>query len=433
MIKDYKSFRIFYLDSVSRLAKSKDLYIHEDPKTGFGVYARRDLPKGYIIDEVIIPLSKECSKMDPMMHYHWIGPRLITGLGLLANGSCPMLESDPNPKGVIKYKANAILEEDDGKDARFRILEDIPAGTQIILDYGDPYFYNIHKELRPVTELFPNNFPDKEIKEQVYKLLHNRNNLYKSLAKVREELVDSDLFIKSAFNSLVNYFKDQDDSLYFDYLAVVNQPEYFGVWDKIKDLGKYFGGKLKEIGKFLEEIKEGAPKSVNKWIEILKNKKIFKFFQKIGFSLKKFYDFVKKGFDACHKYLLDPIAEYVRETKVGKWTRAEVLKLDKWLKAHPKLKRVTGVAVAALLIYINLNMSYLGDYSYDFNMDDVVSALEGNFLLTDIFTSTGGTKMLMLLVTGVLGISFPWNGPTKLVSITTQILYSWVKKQFATK
>lgn len=216
-----------------------------------------------------------------------------------------------------------------------------------------------------------------------------------------------------------------NDELYFDYLDVVRIHYHDLISNKLANVSDIFKGKLKEVGNLLREVIKSAPRSANKWIEILKDKKIFKFFQKIGFSLKKFYDLVKTGFDIAQKKLLDPIAEYAAKNKVTKWTRSELQKLDKWLQKHPTASKITGVALCALLIYINLSMTYVGEPGFDFDMGTAYDALMGKFSIADIFTSPSGIKMLMLLATGVLGVSFPWPSVAKLVSITGSFLLNY--------
>jgi hypothetical protein len=112
--------------------------------------------------------------------------------------------------------------------------------------------------------------------------------------------------------------------------------------------------------------------------------------------------------------VIDAISEYLSKTKVGRWTEEKLKDLDAWLSNHPKLKKIAGIAVAALLIYIWFNMAFTGDFSYDFDMRDILLALSGTLTLSSIFAGKNGTKLLLLFATGVIGLSFPWPGPSHI-------------------
>ena len=68
------------------------------------------------------------------------------------------------------------------------------------------------------------------------------------------------------------------------------------------------------------------------------------------------FSLIKKGFKA-YKEVIKAIGEYVASTKVGKWTEQKLKDLDAFLAKHPKTKRIAGMAVAGILIYICLNMT----------------------------------------------------------------------------
>jgi hypothetical protein len=57
-------------------------------------------------------------------------------------------------------------------------------------------------------------------------------------------------------------------------------------------------------------------------------------------------------------------------------------------------------------------MSFTGDFAYDFDFSDILLAVGGKYSLGTIFGGPEGTRMLMLFATGVIGLSFPWPGPT---------------------
>jgi hypothetical protein len=163
-------------------------------------------------------------------------------------------------------------------------------------------------------------------------------------------------------------------------------------------------------------------------MKLFANKSVFQFFQKIKWNLDYLFKIIKDGHRA-YTQVLSAISEYVAKTKVGRWTEDKLKDLDKWLQNHPKLKRIGGIVVAGLLIYIWFNMTFIGDAKYDFNLTDVYAALSGKFSLANLFAGTSGTQLLLLFATGVIGISFPWPGPASVKFIYAMIksLADWAK------
>ena len=169
-------------------------------------------------------------------------------------------------------------------------------------------------------------------------------------------------------------------------------------------------GRLKKIWSFLKELKDIIKVKIMDLAKLFMNKLVFKFFAKIKFSMKYLFDLVKKGFKA-YKEVIKAIGDYLSKTKVGRWTEDKLKDLDVFLATHPKTKRIAGMAVAGILIYIWLNMTFTGNADYDFDMGDMILALGGGFTLSTLFAGPEGMALLTLFVTGVIGLSFPWPGP----------------------
>lgn len=167
---------------------------------------------------------------------------------------------------------------------------------------------------------------------------------------------------------------------------------------------------LKKIWSFIKELKDIVKVKLLDLIKLFKNKIVFKFFAKIKFSMNRLFSIVKKGFKA-YKDVIKVIGEYIASTKVGSWTEEKLKELDEFLAKHPRTKKMAGIAVAGILIYIWLNMTFTGNADYDFDMGDMILALGGGFTLSKIFAGPEGMALLTLFATGVLGLSFPWPGP----------------------
>lgn len=179
--------------------------------------------------------------------------------------------------------------------------------------------------------------------------------------------------------------------------------------------------KLKKGIDFIKEIVEISGQSLKDVMNMFLDKKIFKFFSLIGWSLKKLYNIIKKGFEAYNE-LQHAIAEWISHTKIGHGIAIELEKFDEFLEAHPNIKKISGIAVAGILIFMWLNMTFTGSFSYDFDMSTMIEALEGDFTLTDLFSGPSGIRLLVLFTSGmVLGLTFPWPGPTHLLFATALI------------
>lgn len=162
---------------------------------------------------------------------------------------------------------------------------------------------------------------------------------------------------------------------------------------------------------FIQSLANYANIKIQDTIALFKDSRVFKFFSAIQFNLNKLWKTIKMGY-AAYGQIQHAVAEYVSKTKIGKWTEEALHGLDEWLKNHPRLKRIGGLAVAGMLIYIWMNMSFTGNFNYDFDFSTILSAASGTYSLSTLFAGPEGTRMLLLFATGVIGLSFPWPGPT---------------------
>lgn len=164
---------------------------------------------------------------------------------------------------------------------------------------------------------------------------------------------------------------------------------------------------------FIKSIAEYSAMKLEDIITLFKDSRVFRFFNAIRFNLNILWKYIKAGFSAYIE-LQKAIAEYIAKTKVVKWTTEALKKLDEFLQSHPRVRRIGGFAVAGMLIYIWLNMSFTGDFNYDFDFTDILLAIGGKYSLATLFGGPDGTRMLLLFATGMIGLSFPWPGPTHI-------------------
>ena len=193
---------------------------------------------------------------------------------------------------------------------------------------------------------------------------------------------------------------------YLDRLESIDE----GILDKLKS-------KLKDKLIFVKDLATNFNLKLSSLVTIFKDKKVFKFFKLIGWSLKSLFDLVKKGLSMAN-ILASEIANYIASTKIAKWTEEELRKLDAWLEKNPKVSKIAGIGVAGLLLYIWMNMTFTGDFAYDFDFSDLLLALAGKFSLAKLFAGPEGIKLLMLFVTGMIGLSFPWPSSQSIQFVT---------------
>lgn len=178
---------------------------------------------------------------------------------------------------------------------------------------------------------------------------------------------------------------------------------------------------------FFSELAESTGLELQSIVSLFRDSSIVRFFSKIGWSFKKLYELLKMGAHA-YRNLLDAISDYVSSTSVGKWTEGELKKLDAYLESHPKTRRIAGLGVAALLVYLWFLMADTGDADWDFDFSDVLAALGGNYALSELFAGPEGAKMLLAIAAGtILRASFPWPGPES-VRFVGAIIYTLAGK-----
>lgn len=191
---------------------------------------------------------------------------------------------------------------------------------------------------------------------------------------------------------------------------------------------------LKDITNFIKNVAEVIGTNIKDLTTWFMNTKVYKFFSKIGWSLSKLFDLVKKGY-GYYKQLLDAITQFIANNPITKWGTEKLKQLDAWLQKNPTIKKFSGVAVGALLIYIWFKMGFSGDFEYDFDMSFILNAIMGSFSLAQIFGGAAGIKLLLLIVTGAFGLGFPWPGPAAIQFVISMIrsISHAIKKKFTMK
>jgi len=172
---------------------------------------------------------------------------------------------------------------------------------------------------------------------------------------------------------------------------------------------------------FFMDLAKAAEASLESIIELFKDSMVVRLFQKVGWSMKGLWEALRTGYRALIT-VQDAVAEYVSETKVMRWGRDELKKLDAWLTDHPKTRKISGWVIGALILFLWYEAADIGDFNYDFDLSDALAAFSGSYALADIFAGADGSKLLLALVAGVaFRLTFPWPGPTSIRFVASVI------------
>jgi hypothetical protein len=194
----------------------------------------------------------------------------------------------------------------------------------------------------------------------------------------------------------------------------------------INDVLSGIKGKLGKVFLELEKRFKNTGINTKELLIAFKNKNMFSLLKFVKFSIKRLLNIYKKADTLIKNGVLKPFEILAKNSTLLKEIQKGGKALDNFLDEHPILKKMSGVAVAGILLYIWLNMTFIGSVDYDFDFSSVLSALLGNFSIETLFTTPQGISMLSLFFVGATtGISIPWFGHTVynlLFGITYTIL-----------
>lgn len=213
---------------------------------------------------------------------------------------------------------------------------------------------------------------------------------------------------------------------YQSYLRVLGclsngvQPETAGIGDFIV---KQVLNPLKDLW---EEVKQEFGVGVSEFAAALANKDVFKFFKSIKFNIMALFKGVVKLLALVRGGLFNSLETLAKSPTFQK-VRAGAESVDNLLQEHPVLKKLVGPVLAALLFYMWLNMTFIGDFGYDFDLTDVGLALFGQYSIADLFVSGKGFLMIALFAAGFTGISFPWLA-SSAANLAVAIVFTGAKR-----
>jgi hypothetical protein len=183
-------------------------------------------------------------------------------------------------------------------------------------------------------------------------------------------------------------------------------------------VGDVLDGMKGKLGKLLLQVKDTLSKAsitTKDLIVAFKDRNIFSLLKFVKWSATGLFNMYQKADTMIKNGVLKPFEILAKNSNLVKKLQKGGSALDNFLSDHPILKKLTGPLVAGILLYIWLNMTFVGSLDYDFNFTTMLSALVGTFSIEDIFTTPQGISMLTFLLTGVASggvLSVPWIGHT---------------------
>jgi hypothetical protein len=173
----------------------------------------------------------------------------------------------------------------------------------------------------------------------------------------------------------------------------------------------------------MENIAKESKMNFADLVQAFKSRDVFAILKSFGFSIGLMFQSILAFTGAVRGGLLEIFRDMHRRG-VFQQLRKGAIKIDEVMKRYPKLTRVTGIIIAGLLLYMWLNMTFIGDLDYDFNFSDIHAALLGTFSIANLFASPEGLMLITLFGTGAaLGISFPWLGKS-LYNFVVALIYT---------
>ena len=159
-----------------------------------------------------------------------------------------------------------------------------------------------------------------------------------------------------------------------------------------------------EVNKLFKDVGVERDNLVN----AIKEKSVFRAVKAVGLGVGKAALDGMKAVDSAVNFAADKVAS----TKVIQGLQKGLIKVDSFLDQYPKLKTVTGTAIAGFLTYQWLYMSFSGNLDSDYDLSSIPEAVAGNIGFTEILATPQGVKGMGLLAAGLAtgGLSTLWLG-----------------------
>lgn len=184
---------------------------------------------------------------------------------------------------------------------------------------------------------------------------------------------------------------------------------------------------IRDKVEFVKELALRTGYDIKDLFKMFLEKHVFQFFSMIRWNFEYLFKLMKDGYHA-YKDFMQAVHDFIDKQGIVQWTKEHLLELDDWLKKHPKTRRISGVLLAGLLVYMWMTMSFIGNPSYDFDISMIIDTLRGHMHIADVFGGATGTVFLSLFMSGLIfDLTFPWPG-SNIVKFMIAVLVTLAKK-----
>lgn len=181
-----------------------------------------------------------------------------------------------------------------------------------------------------------------------------------------------------------------------------------------------------QVKSIISDIASQAKVGVQELILAFKNKDLYALFKALHFNLKTLWKAIHE-FTSLIPKGITKVFEDLHKSGVLDAPIKGIKAVDEILNKYPLLKKLAGPAIAGLLLYMWLSMSFLGNPDWDFDMTTIIQALLGHFTIYDLFASPEGLATVTSFLIGTLtGISFPWLA-SNIANLVIALIYTSVK------
>jgi len=143
-------------------------------------------------------------------------------------------------------------------------------------------------------------------------------------------------------------------------------------------------------------------------VKAIKEKSVFRAVKAVGLGSGKVLLDGLNTIDSAVNFAADKVAA----TKAIQGLQKKLITVDSFLDQYPKLKTVTGTAIAGFLTYQWLRMSFSGNLDSDYDLSNIPEAIAGNIGFADVLATPQGVKGMGLLAAGLAtgGMTTLWLG-----------------------
>ena len=120
----------FFIDPRFEVKKSQ---IH-----GLGCFAKQAIKTGDKLDAIVLMRTHR----EDLKNYVWLDGLVIAGIGWFANGSCKTFQENIS-KDFSPFKTSKINCRYDIRLSKFVFTDNLGAGDEVVLDYGDNWFFEM--------------------------------------------------------------------------------------------------------------------------------------------------------------------------------------------------------------------------------------------------------------------------------------------------